>query len=86
MKTIATRIARLEDQFGSSDKPRSRSRLLIMDLGSKLCLADATCQRTLGRDGTLMELVNFRKHAEGPDELTAEELDAWVAGFPVQNE
>ncbi|MGD0438814.1 MAG: hypothetical protein ABSB86_20315 [Bryobacteraceae bacterium] len=57
-----------------------------MDLGSKLCLADATCQRSLSREGTLMELVNFRKHAEGPYELTAEELDAWVAGFPVQIE
>ncbi len=84
MKTIVQRITQLEDQFGSADKPRPRLRLLVMDLGSKLCLAVATCTRTLGPDGTLMESVRFQNHREGPDELTDAELDAWVARFPVQ--
>lgn len=84
MKTIDRRIARLEDQFGSADKPRPRLRLLVMDLGSKMCLEDASCHRTLGPDGTLMELVNFRNHREGPDQLSEEEIDKWADTFPVQ--
>ena len=84
MKPVIRRLRRLEDQFGSSDRPRSRSRLMVMDLGSKLCLADATCKRMLCSGGNLMELVEFQKHNEGPDELTDEELDRWVENFPIQ--
>ena len=84
MKPVIRRIARLEDQFGSVDKPRSRLRLIVMDLGSRLCLGDATCKRTLGPAGTLVEVVDFKNHDQGPDELTDEELDRWVASFPIQ--
>jgi len=31
-----------------------------------------------------MELVEFREHREGPEEISEEELDRWVNGFPVQ--
>ena len=84
MKTIVQRITQLEDQFGSADKPRPRLRLLVMDLGSKLCLADATCTRTLGPDGVLMESVRFQNYREGPDQLSEEEIDRWADTFPVQ--
>jgi len=84
MKTINRRIARLEDQFGSADKPRPRLRLLVMELGSKMYLADATCTRTLGPDGTLMESVCFQNHREGSDELIEEEIDRWADSFPMQ--
>lgn len=84
MKTIDRRIARLEDQFGSADKPRPRQRLPIMELCSKMCLANATCTRTLGPDGVLMESVRSKKHPEGPDELSEEEIDRWADTFPVQ--
>jgi hypothetical protein len=84
MKTIARRISRLEDQYGSANKPRPRLRLLVMGLGSKLCLADATCTRTLGPDGVLMESVHFQNHREGPDHLSEEEIDRWADTFPVQ--
>ena len=55
-----------------------------MTLGSKLCLEDATCKRTMCSDGGLLELVDFRNHNEGPDELTDEELSTWLDGFPVE--
>jgi hypothetical protein len=86
MMTIDRRITRLEHQLGSANRPRPRIRLMVVDLGSKLVLEDATCQRSLSRDGTLMELVEFRNHREGPDELTSEELDRWVEGFPVRTQ
>ena len=51
--------------------------------GAEPSLEDATCKRTLWPDGTLFELVEFNKHNDGPDELTDEELDRWLEGFPV---
>jgi len=53
-------------------------------LGSKLCLADATCKTTMCSDGTLLELVDFKNHNEGPDKLTGEELSRWLDGCPVE--
>jgi hypothetical protein len=84
MKLIDRRLQALENRFGSPDRPRPRLRLRLMDLGSKLCLEDAKCTRTLCQDGSLMEVVDFQKHDEGPDEVSEEELDRWVEGFPVQ--
>ena len=59
-------------------------RLQVRTLGSKLVLADAECTRTLCPDGTVMELVEFQDHREGPDAISDEELDRWADGFPVQ--
>jgi hypothetical protein len=86
MKTVIRRIRQLEDQFGSADgRPRRCLRLLVSMAGSKPSLENATCNRTLYSDGSLLELVRFKKHKEGPDELTAEELDKWVETFPVRD-
>ena len=84
MKIIDRRLRELENHFGSPDRPRPRIRLVIRTLGSKLCLEDAICKRTMCSDGTLLELVDFKKHNEGPDELTDEELNRWLDGFPVE--
>jgi hypothetical protein len=84
MKTIDRRVRQLGDRFGSSEKPRPRMRLIVRPLGSKLVLADAECTRTLCPDGTVMELVQFQDHREGPDEISGEELDRWADGFPVK--
>ena len=84
MKIIDRRLRELENRFGSPDRPRPRIRLEIRTLGSKLCLEDATCQRTMCSDGTLLEVVDFKKHDEGPDELTDEELNRWLEGFLVE--
>jgi hypothetical protein len=46
--------------------------------------ADVKCGRSLCSEGTVMELVEFREHREGPEEISEEELDRWVNGFPVQ--
>jgi len=35
-------------------------------------------------DGSLFEIVDFKNHDQGPDELTDEELDRWVENFLVQ--
>jgi hypothetical protein len=57
--------------------------MMISMAGAEPSLEDATCKRTLWPDGTLFELVEFNKHNDGPDELTDEELDRWLEGFPV---
>jgi hypothetical protein len=44
-------------------------------------LENATCKRTLCPDGTVMEFVELFGSNEGPDSVTAEELDQWVASF-----
>lgn len=84
MKTVLRRVRRLEDQFGSSDRPRRHLRMVIGMAGAKPCLEDATCERALCSDGTLLEMVEFGKHNEGPDDLTDEELDRWVGSFPIE--
>ena len=40
--------------------------------------------RTLWPNGTLFEMVQFHKSSGGPDELTQDELDRWIEGFPIQ--
>ena len=83
MKTVTRRILKLEDQFGSVDRPRRHIRLVIRMAGARPSLEDATCTRTRWPQGTLFEMVRFNKHNEGPEELTDEELDRWVESFPV---
>jgi hypothetical protein len=84
VKIIERRLRQLEDRFGPADgKPRRRLRLLVSMAGSNPSVEDATCKRTLCSDGTLLELVEFSKHNEGPDVLPHEDLDRWVETFPV---
>lgn len=85
MKTIVRRLGRLEDQFVPPDhKARKCFRLIVCRYGAKKGLENATCKRTLGPDGTVMELVGLYGSNEGPERVTAEELDRWVAGFPIE--
>jgi hypothetical protein len=70
--------------LGTADgKPRRCLRLLVSMAGSKPSLENATCQRALCSDGTLLELVEFKKHNEGSDQLADDELDKWVETFPA---
>ena len=46
-------------------------------------LENATCRRTLCPNGTVLESVEFTTRSNGR-ELTQEELDKWVASFPVE--
>lgn len=85
MKTVVRRLARLEDQFASADqRARKWFRLVVCRYGAKTSLENATCRRTLGPDGTVMELVELYGSNEGPERVTAEELDRWVASFPIE--
>jgi hypothetical protein len=85
MKTVIKRLARLEEQFVPPEhKARKCFRLIVCRYGDKTSLENATCQRTLSPDGTVMELVELYGSNEGPDSGTAEELDRWVAGFPIE--
>ena len=83
MRALARRLGRLEDQIVTADKPRSRLRLMVMMAGSRPSLEDASCTRSLCKDGSLLELVRFERHNDRPDDLTDEELDDWVEMFPV---
>ena len=44
----------------------------------------ATCKRTLCPDGTLWEVVRLDKIGEDGDQPTDEELNRWIAGFPIE--
>ena len=85
MKAIARRLRRLEDQFAPADgKPRDRFRLVLRSAGLlNPSLENATCRRTLCPNGTVLESVEFTTSSNGR-ELTQEELDQWVASFPVE--
>lgn len=83
MKGIAKRLRQQEDQIGGADgKPRRCLRLVEYSPGAPV-LENATCRRTLCPDGTVMESVEFHTSSDSP-ELTQEELDESVAGFPVE--
>ena len=84
MTAVMRRIRRLEDQFGSVDRPRDRFRILVCSAGAGKSLENATCTRTLWPDGTLFEMVELDGSNEGPGEVTDEALDRWLEGFPIQ--
>ena len=46
---------------------------------------DAACWRTLLRDGTVSESVVLGTSSTGR-ELTDDELDRWVASFPIEEQ
>ena len=85
MRTMNRRVSKLEDRFRPAGwKPRGVWRYLVSMSGSKLSLEGATCQRSLWSDGTLFEMVLFPEHHAGADEVTDDELERWIATFPVQ--
>jgi hypothetical protein len=85
MKTMNRRLSKLEDRFRPEGwKPRGVFGYLICVAGSKWRLEGATCQRCLWPDDTLFETVMFPEHNAGADEVTDDELEEWIASFPVQ--
>ncbi|MGA2186584.1 MAG: hypothetical protein ABSH47_26505 [Bryobacteraceae bacterium] len=85
MKTVIRRLARLEDQFvPPGQKARKCFRMIVFRYGDKTSLENARCKRTLSPDGTVMEFVELVGSGPGPDSVTEEELDRWVAGFPIE--
>ena len=85
MKAIAKRLRRLEDEFAPEDgKPRNYSRLVLQPAGLRTPdLEHSTCRRTQWPNGTVSETVEFGTGSNGR-EVTDDELDKWIAGFPVE--
>ncbi len=85
-KANAKRLCRLEDRFGPADrKPRVTSRSVLRGVDRIQGLVGAACWRTLLPDGTVSESVVL---GTSRDEraVTEEDLDRWVAGFPIEEQ
>ena len=84
MKAIARRLRRLEDQLGPSDgKLRHYFRIVLIRLDRIPGLEGATCRRRMLPNGTVSESVVMGTSRDGR-EFTQEELDQWVASFPIE--
>jgi len=87
MNSVIRRLRRLEGHFGPADrKPRKYLRYVVQRMEGKPGLENATCSRTLWPDGTVLEMVRLGERGEGQEELTDEELDRWVASFPIEGD
>jgi hypothetical protein len=95
MTSITRRLNRLEVQFRPpTAKPRSRFRVVVSMKdpdapavrrpGRGWSFKRATCTRSLCPDGTLWEVVHLDKIGEDGDQPTDEELNRWIAGFPIK--
>ena len=87
MKPVNRRIARLECRFAPRlqpdfvSNPQDRLRLVVSAMDHALNLQTSTCRRTLTASGLLAEVVRLDgMHSD----LTDEELDDFVEGFPVE--
>jgi hypothetical protein len=56
-------------------------RVLIRTVCGPLNLATSSCERRLGQDGQLTDLVHLDG---GRDGLTDEQLEKWIATFPIE--
>ena len=84
MKPMNRRLSKLEHRLRPAGwKPRGLLRYLVSRSGSKRTLEGATCQRSLWPDGTLFEMVMFPEHNAGAAEVTDDEMERWIATFPV---
>jgi hypothetical protein len=85
MKAIAKRLRRLEDRFAPADgQQRERFRIVLQPAGLRTPdLESSTCRRKLWPNGIVSETVELGTSSNGR-ELTDDELDKWIAGFPVE--
>jgi hypothetical protein len=85
MHVLEKRLRRLEDQFRPADgKPRERFRIVLQPAGLRTPdLENSTCRRTLWPNGTVAETVELATGSNSR-ELTDDELDKWIASFPVE--
>lgn len=65
-----------------TEAPRKTLRIVVRPVvGGHLDLQQCTCQRMLCTNGELMEVLNLNG---GKDGLGAEELERWIASFPLE--
>jgi hypothetical protein len=72
------RLKALEQRRQASNQ---RMRVVLSRLGKALNLANSTCRRTLAPNGLLTEIVMLDGSDKG---LTDEDLEKFIAGFPVE--
>ena len=84
MKTVSRRIARLENRIWSAGRPRERFRIIVRRRATSQHLDGATCKRRLCPSGMLMEVVRLDKCDGGNEDVTDEQLDAWVESQPIE--
>jgi hypothetical protein len=78
--TLERRIERLERLTSDAQGP-AVMRVVISACGRPLNLAGSTCDRTLGLDGSIVEIV----HLDGRrDAISNVELDQFVSRFPLK--
>jgi hypothetical protein len=80
MRKLGNRLQKLESVLGRPDEPQRGQRLVSIAMGRTLKLEKCTCTRTLSSDGFLAEVVDL--NGDSP-ELSQEELDRFVARFPI---
>jgi hypothetical protein len=85
LNPLARRVQRLQRQFPPAPdyrlNPRERLRVIVAAMDHDLSLTTSTCSRTLCGDGTLLEVVDLDGTRA---DLSEEELDRFVATFPIQ--
>ncbi len=78
--TLERRIERLESLTLEVQSP-AVMRVVISACGRPLNLAGSTCDRTLGSDGSIVEIV-YLDGQRGA--ISNAELDQFVSGFPLK--
>jgi hypothetical protein len=83
MKTIIRRLRRLEalSAFTADGRPRETLRVVVRCVCGPPRLETSTCRRVLGRNGLLIEVVELDG---GREDLADEDLDRFIASFPVE--
>jgi hypothetical protein len=65
-----------------NEAPHETLRMVVIRAGEPPNLENCDCSRALCPDGTLLEIVGL--HGGNLNGLSDEELDLWVARFPVE--
>jgi hypothetical protein len=86
MRTLVRRLKTLETRYRATAPREQRClRIVIRDVHTQIGPGKATCQRTLGPDGNLTEMVDFYGCPFGEGEPGPEEeaFRGWVETVPI---
>jgi hypothetical protein len=81
MKILLKRLGKLENRYSLDDSKPALRLVVSFPWKGPINWQKSTCSRVRGQDGSLTEVVRL----EGDDRgLSKEELDRYVAAFPIQ--
>ena len=83
MRAVVRRVQRLENHYKPSRQPLRRFRVVVHRMDRKEGIHGATCRRSLGPDGTVMEIIRMDRSWSGSD-FTEEEFEAWIESCPIE--